>query len=73
MCSGFPAKMVEQMFMTSLNDVTRGGREGTIKGGSATELEEFWLLLSLLSGCSGTSFRVSTKPQTLYLGCLSAP
>ena len=23
MCSGFPTKMVEQMFVTSLNDVTR--------------------------------------------------
>ena len=32
-----------------------------------------WLLLLLSSGCFGTSVRVFTKPQTLYLGCLSAP
>ena len=44
MCSGFPAKMVEQMIVTSLNDVTRISRaieEGNCKRGSATELGEF--------------------------------
>ena len=32
-----------------------------------------WLLLLLSSGCFGTSVRVFTKPQTLYLSCLRAP
>ena len=32
-----------------------------------------WLLLLLSSGCLGTSIRVFTKPQTLYLSCLGAP
>ena len=44
MCSGFPAKMVEQMFVTSLNDITRFScvREGgNYKRGSTTKLEEF--------------------------------
>ena len=44
MHSGFPAKMVEQTFMTSLNDVTRISHVlegGNYKRGSATELEEF--------------------------------
>ena len=44
MRSGFPAKMVEQMFVTSLNDVTRFShvREGgNYKKGSTTKLEEF--------------------------------
>ena len=44
MCSGFPAKMVEQMFVTSLNDITSISHTlegGNYKRGSATELEEF--------------------------------
>ena len=44
MHSGFPTKMVEQTFVTSLNDVTRISRAlegGNYKRGSATELEEF--------------------------------
>ena len=50
-------------------------REGTIKGEVQPSWGEFgvWLLLLLLSGCFGTSVRVFTKPQTLYLSCLSAP
>ena len=44
MHSGFPTKMVEQMFVTSLNDVTRVSHAleaGNYKRGSATKLEEF--------------------------------
>ena len=44
MHSGFPAKMVEQMIVTSLNDVMRISHTiegGNYKRGSATELEEF--------------------------------
>ena len=44
MHSGFPAKMVEQMFVMSLNDVTRISHAlegGYYKRGSTTELEEF--------------------------------
>ena len=44
MHSGFPAKMVEQTFVTSLNDVTRISHAlegGNYKRGSATKLEEF--------------------------------
>ena len=44
MCSGFPTKIVEQMFVTSLNDVTRVSHAlegGDYKRGSATELLEF--------------------------------
>ena len=47
-------------------------REGTIKG-ECNQARGVWLLLLLSSGCSGTSVRVFTKQQTLYLGCLSAP
>ena len=44
MHSGFPAKMVEQTFVTSLNDVMRVSwalEGGNYKRGSTTELEEF--------------------------------
>ena len=44
MHSGFPAKMVEQMFVTSLNDITSISHAlegGTIKGKDTTKLEEF--------------------------------
>ena len=44
MCSGLPAKMVEQTFVTSLNDVMRISHAiegGNYKRGSATGLEEF--------------------------------
>ena len=44
MCSGFPAKMVEQTIVMSLNDVmtfSHARKGGNYKRGSATELEEF--------------------------------
>ena len=44
MHSGFPTKMVEQMFVTSLNDIMRISHViegGNYKRGSATGLEEF--------------------------------
>ena len=44
MCSGFPAKKVEQTFMTSLKDIMRVSRAlegGNYKRGSATKLVEF--------------------------------
>ena len=44
MCSGFPAKMVEQTIVMSLKDVMRIScaiEGGNYKRGSATELEEF--------------------------------
>ena len=44
MCSGFPIKIVEQMFVTSLNDITRIScvlEGGNYKRGSATKLKEF--------------------------------
>ena len=47
-------------------------REGNIKG-ECNWARRVWLLLLLSSGCFDTSIRVFTKPQTLYLGCLSAP
>ena len=47
-------------------------REGTMKG-EHNQARGVWLLLLLLSGCFGTSVRVFTRPQTLSLGCLSAP
>ena len=40
--------------------------------GECNQVRKLWLLLSLSSGCLDTSFRVFTKPQTLYLGCLGA-
>ena len=76
MHSGFPTKMVEQMIMTSWNDVMKISHAiegGNYKRGSATELRRVQLLLPLLSGCFSTSVRVLTKPQILYLGCLGAP
>ena len=44
MCSGFRAKMVEQTFVTSLNDVmsiSHALEGGNYKRGSATKLKEF--------------------------------
>ena len=44
MCMGFPAKMVEQMIMTSLNDVMRISHViegGNYKRGNTTKLGEF--------------------------------
>ena len=44
MHSGFPAKMVEQMFVTSLNDIMRISHAlegGNYKRESATKLKEF--------------------------------
>ena len=44
MHSCFPTKMVEQMFMTSLNDITRIScalEGGNYKRGSTTKLKEF--------------------------------
>ena len=76
MHSGLPTKMVEQTIMTSLNDVMMFScvrKGGNYKKGKCNQARGVWLLLLLLSGCSGTSVRVFTKPQTLYLGCLSAP
>ena len=76
MCSGFPTKMVEQTFVMSLNDIMRISHAlegGNYKRGSATKLEEFGCCYYCCLGVSDTSFRVSTKPQTLYLSCLGAP
>ena len=44
MCSGFPAKMVEQTIVMSLNDVMKISHAiegGNYKRGSATKLKEF--------------------------------
>ena len=77
MHSGFPTKMVEQMIVTSLNDVTRishaDSREGTIKGEAQPSSRSLAAAITVASGCCSTSVRVFTKPQTLYLGCLGAP
>ena len=72
MCSGFPAKILEQMIVTSLYDVMRVSHAtvgGTIKG----EHDQALGLLLLSSGSFDTSVWVFNKPQTLYFGCLSAP
>ena len=73
MHNGFPARKMEQMIMTSLCDVMRishavKGR-GTIKGehdrtsgAVVTVILVFWYRV----------FGLVSKPQTLYLGCLSA-
>ena len=70
MCSGFPAKMVEQTIVTSLNDVMRIShvREGgKYKRGSATELEEFgccyYCRLGVLAQALGSL--PSHRPSTL--------
>ena len=44
-------------------------REGSIKE-EHNRARGLWLLLLLSFGCFNTSFRVFTKPQTLYLSCL---
>ena len=46
-------------------------KEGSRKG-EDNQAWGVWLLLLLLSGCFDKSFRVFTKPQTLYLDCLGA-
>ena len=76
MCSGFPTNLMEQMIVTSLDDVT--GFSHVIEGGKYKRREHnqargLWLLLLMSSGCFDTIIRVYTKPQTLYLSCLSAP
>ena len=76
MHSGFPTKIMEQTIMTSLYDITRFSHAiegGNYKRGEWDQALKVWLLLLLSSGCFNTSFRVFTRPQTLYLGCLSAP
>ena len=75
MCSGFPTKVMEQMILTSLHDVTRFSRatEGGKYKGEHNRARGIQLLLLLSSGCFNTSVRVFTKPQTLYLSCLCAP
>ena len=75
MGSGFPTKLLEQMIVMSLYDVTRFScviEGGNIKG-ECNQAWGVWLLLLLSSGCFDKSVRVFTKAQTLYLGCLRAP
>ena len=70
MHSGFPAKMVEQMFVTSLNDIMRIScllEGGNYKRGSATRLKEFGCCYYC---CLGVSAHVlgsllSHRPSTL--------
>ena len=74
----FPPKWWSRWSYHHENDVTRISHAiegGNYKRGSATKLGDFrvWLLLLWSSGCFGTNIRVFTKPQTLYLGCLTAP
>ena len=74
MHSGFPAKRLEQMIVTSLYDVTRVSCAtvgGNYKRRAQLSLRAAAAVLS--SGCFGTSIWVFNKPQTLYFGCLSAP
>ena len=70
MYSGFPAKMVEQTFLTSLNDVMRISHAiegGNYKRGSAKELEEFgccyYCHLGVLAEVLGSL--LSHRPSTL--------
>ena len=74
MCIGFPTLLMEQTIVTSYNDVTRISQsiEGNIKG-ECNQARGLWLLLSLSSGSFDTSVKLFTRPQTLYLSCLSAP
>ena len=74
MCIGFPTLLMEQTIVTSYNDVTRISQsiEGNIKG-ECNQARGLWLLLSLSSGSFDTSVKLYTRPQTLYLSCLSAP
>ena len=70
MHSGFPAKMVEQMFMTSLNNVTSIScalEGGNYKKGSATKLEEFGCCYYCHLGVQAhvLGFLQSHRPSTL--------
>ena len=74
MCSGFPAKMVEQTIVTSLNDIMRISHAiegGNYKRGSTTELEEFgycyYCHLGVLAQALGS------LPSQRHLGCLGSP
>ena len=74
-CCGFPAKIMEQMIVTSLYDVMRfscAKREGNMKG-ECNQALGVRLLLLLSCGCFDTSVWVFTKPRTLNFGCLGAP
>ena len=72
MCNGFPAGKMEQMIMTSLYGIMRishakKGRElykesTTKPGGLVIVIWVFWYKV----------FGLGSKPQTLYLSCLSA-
>ena len=73
MCSGFPAGRSKQMIMTSLYDIMRVYH--AIQGGNykrtvllnlrATAVTVIWVFWYKVFG-------FVNKPQTLYLGCLSA-
>ena len=67
---GFPAKMVEQTFVTSLNDIMRIScalEGGNYKRGSATRLKEFgccyYCHLGVLAQALGSL--LSHRPSTL--------
>ena len=70
MHSGFPAKIMEQTIVTSLNDITmfsHASEGGNYKKGSATELKEFGCCYYC---CLGISTHVlgslqSHRPSTL--------
>ena len=77
MHSGFPMKMVEQTFVTSLNDVTSIPHVlegGNYKRGSTTELEEFgccyYCCLGVQAQVLGSlqSHRPSTSAVSVPLG-----
>ena len=77
MCSGFPAKMVEQTFVTSLNDVMRTSHalEGeNYKKGSATRLEEFGCCYYCHLGVSAQVLGslLSHRPSTSLSQCPSS-
>ena len=76
MCSGFPAKRLEQMIVTSLYDIRRvscATEGGNYKRRARLSLEAAAATAVLSSGCFGTSVWVFNKPQTLYFGYLGAP
>ena len=73
MCSGFPAGRSKQMIMTSLYDVMRVSH--AIEGGNYKRRAwpNLGAAVTVVWVFQYKAFGFISKPQTLYLSCLSAP
>ena len=73
MCSGFSTGRFEQMIMTSLYDIMKISR--AVKGGNYKRRAQLNLraVVTVIWTFQYKVFGFISKPQILYLGCLSTP